>query len=119
MVVLSITACPTNLRGDLTKWLLEISAGVYVGQIGARVRENLWNRVKTYCKTGKAVLVYPAKNEQGLAFETHGEAWVPIDFDGIKLMLRPNENYERQNQPVRHGFSNAAKYQRSKRYGRK
>ena len=35
MIAITMTDCPDNLRGDLTKWLFEIS-GVFVGQ-AARV----------------------------------------------------------------------------------
>lgn len=31
MVVIVLSACPAGLRGHLTRWLLEISAGVFVG----------------------------------------------------------------------------------------
>jgi CRISPR-associated endoribonuclease Cas2 subtype I-E len=48
MVVITLSECQASLRGDLTKWLLEINAGVFVGRISARVRNNLWERV---CKS--------------------------------------------------------------------
>ena len=38
MVVVVLTACPVGLRGDLTRWLLEIASGVFVGHVTARVR---------------------------------------------------------------------------------
>ena len=31
MIVVTVTDCPPRLRGDLSKWLLEINTGVYVG----------------------------------------------------------------------------------------
>ena len=39
MTVLVLTACPAGLRGHLTRWLLEISPGVFVGHVPARVRD--------------------------------------------------------------------------------
>ena len=39
MIVITMTDCPIGLRGDLTKWLLEVSAGAFVGQVRARVRD--------------------------------------------------------------------------------
>ena len=45
MVVLCLANCPPALRGDLTRWLMEIDTGVYAGNVSARVREELWNRV--------------------------------------------------------------------------
>ncbi|AEE44662.1 type I-E CRISPR-associated endoribonuclease Cas2e [Cellulomonas fimi] len=44
MIVLVLTACPAGLRGHLTRWLLEVSAGVFVGHTSTRVRDELWNR---------------------------------------------------------------------------
>jgi CRISPR-associated protein Cas2 len=35
MTVIVLTACPSGLRGRLTNWLLEISAGVFVGNVTA------------------------------------------------------------------------------------
>ena len=40
MIVVTVTDCPPRLRGDLSKWLLEINTGVYVGQLNPRVRES-------------------------------------------------------------------------------
>lgn len=45
MIVIILNNCPPALRGDLTKWLQEVNTGVYVGQVSARVRDELWARV--------------------------------------------------------------------------
>ncbi len=66
-----VAACPVGLRGHLTRWLLEISPGVFVGKVSARVRTLMWVRVLEMVKTGRAIMVYSADNEQGLAFEVH------------------------------------------------
>ncbi len=38
MIVIILTACPEGLRGHLTQWLLELSAGVYIGHVNSRIR---------------------------------------------------------------------------------
>ena len=58
MIVLCVTNCPPGLRGDLSKWLNEINAGVYVGRLSARVREELWDRVCIHIKNGQATRDY-------------------------------------------------------------
>ena len=117
MIVLQLTDCPIGLRGDLTKWLLEISSGVFVGQISARVRDNLWERVQENCRKGRAIMVYNANNEQRLDFRIHGDTWEPVDFDGIKLMLRPSPSRLAENRSqIKTGFSDAAKIQAAKRF---
>ncbi|MEU5693584.1 type I-E CRISPR-associated endoribonuclease Cas2e [Actinosynnema sp. NPDC020468] len=78
-----------GLRGHLTHWLLEISPGVFVGNVTARVRDLMWSRVTELVRTGRAIMVHRADNEQGLGFKVHHHDWHPVDFDGIQLMLRP------------------------------
>ena len=70
MIVLTMTNCPPKLRGDLSKWLLEINTGVYVGNVNARVRELIWKRVCENIKNGQATLVFPANNEQHMDMYT-------------------------------------------------
>jgi CRISPR-associated protein Cas2 len=110
MTVIVLAACPVGLRGHLTRWLLEISPGVFVGRINSRVRSQVWNRVTEMVKTGRAIMVHNADNEQGLAFQVHAHDWVPVDFEGISLMLRPDTRTD----PAPTGWSNASK---RRRYG--
>lgn len=109
MIVITLTDCPPALRGDLTKWLQEINTGVYVGQVSARVRDELWKRVRESAKSGRATMVFGANNEQRMDFRVHNTLWEPIDFDGLKLMLRPGPARAKRSDEPRTGFSNAAK----------
>ncbi|MDR3349343.1 MAG: type I-E CRISPR-associated endoribonuclease Cas2e [Acidaminococcales bacterium] len=115
MVVITLTNCPAALCGDLTKWLLEIGAGIFVGKVSARVRENIWERVKKAAKKGRATMAYSANNEQRLDFKVHNGEWEPIDFDGIKLMLHPSPARTRKLSGIRLGYSKASRYQAIKR----
>ncbi len=45
MIVLILEKVPTSLRGELTRWLLELKAGVFVGKVSAMVRDRLWEHV--------------------------------------------------------------------------
>lgn len=112
MMTLVLTACPAGLRGDLTKWLMEISPGVFVGRPSARVRDHLWLRTVELCKDGKAILVYSDNNEQGMQTRVHNHDWIPIDSDGVTLMLRPAEP---KPSPRRTGWSAARSMYRSRR----
>jgi CRISPR-associated protein Cas2 len=117
MIVLVLTDCPNALRGDLTRWLFQIDTNIYVGKQSARVREMIWKRVIETAGKGRAVMVYPAKNEQGFDFHVWGATWQPIDFDGLKLMLRPHPNRVQANtDTLKPGFSKAAKHQTAKRF---
>ena len=117
MVVITLSDCPIALKGDLTKWLLEISPGVFVGQIGSRIRDSLWERTCRLIKNGKATMVFNARNEQHLNFRVHGSDWEPIDFDGIKLILHPSQARLKKLGKMRLGYSKASKYRAAKRMG--
>ena len=117
MVVLNLINCPISLRGHITKWLVEISSGVYVGNINKRVRDALWRYIKDTCRNGRATLVYTTNNEQRYDFKVFGDVWEPIDYDGLKLILRPNvSRIEKQQKPAAHGFSNAATHRKTKKH---
>lgn len=103
--------CPPRLRGDLSKWLLEINTGVYVGQVSSRVRDALWDRVCQNLKNGRATMVYTTNGEQKMDFRVHNTGWIPVDYDGIKLMRRPLPQTMQPSENLKPGFSNAAKRQ--------
>ncbi|MGV1004390.1 MAG: type I-E CRISPR-associated endoribonuclease Cas2e [Candidatus Nanopelagicales bacterium] len=89
MTVVVLTAVPAGLRGVLTRWLLEIAPGVFVGHVSTRVRAHIWQRIVDGVGRGRALMVYSKRNEQGLEFLVHGHNWEPIDYEGISLMCRP------------------------------
>lgn len=109
MIVITLTDCPISLRGDLSKWLVEINTGVFVGKVSARVRENLWRRVISNVKNGKATLVYNTNNEQRMDFRIHNSENEIIDFDGLKLVLKPSPSRTKNLIGRRLGFSKASK----------
>jgi CRISPR-associated protein Cas2 len=90
VTVIVLTNCPVGLRGFLTRWLLEISAGVFIGNPSARIRDALWDEVQQYAGQGRALLAHTTNNEQGFTFRTHDHNWHPIDHEGITLIHRPN-----------------------------
>lgn len=113
MTVIVLVRCPEGLRGYLTRWMMEIAAGVFVGDVNARVRDFLWEKVTELCKDGRALLVYKdSSQEQGLAFRTHLHEWEPVDVDGVTLIMRPSS---KSKPAMRRGWSKAAKL---RKYGR-
>ncbi|WP_265523166.1 type I-E CRISPR-associated endoribonuclease Cas2e [Oerskovia flava] len=88
MIVVVLSVTPEKLRGELTRWLLEISAGVYVGHVSARVRELLWLRIVEDVSRGRALMVWSTTTEQRLDFRVHNHAWETADHDGVTLMRR-------------------------------
>ncbi|NJC63065.1 type I-E CRISPR-associated endoribonuclease Cas2 [Planosporangium flavigriseum] len=116
MTVIILTACPPGLRGHLTQWLLEISAGVYVGHVSVRVRSRLWARVVEMAGPGRALMLFEVRGEQRLSFMAHDHHWIPVDVDGVTLMRRPSEPSANPAMPA--GWSKAARRRRFGHRGR-
>ena len=95
MTVMVLSNVPPGLRGELSKWMVEVSAGVYVGKLSAAVRERLWVRVRQYSRTGTATLVQTTNTEQGYVMETIGDPSYRVrDFDGLQLVTRQPRQME-------------------------
>ena len=87
MMVIVVNNAPPRVRGRLAAWLLEIRAGVFVGDYSARTRDRIWEQVIEYIEEGDAVMVWTAPTDQGFDFRTVGKnRRMPVDFDGLKLV---------------------------------
>jgi CRISPR-associated protein Cas2 len=87
MLVIVLENAPQRLRGRLAIWLLEIRAGVYVGNYSVKVREHIWSQVEHGIGEGNAVMAWRASNEAGFDFVTVGKSRrIPVEIDGAKLV---------------------------------
>jgi len=118
LTVITVSNVPASLRGDLTKWMQEIATGVYVGNLSARVRDELWKRVTESSGKGQATISYATNNELGYQFATHRTKQVNVSFDGIPLVMIPQDE-SLHGSKLKAGFSDQAKFQHSKRYSTK
>ncbi len=67
--------------------MLEIRAGVFVGDLSRKTREMLWRLTRKGIGKGNAVIAWKTSTEQGFDFETLGEnRRIPKNFDGLKLV---------------------------------
>ncbi|MFH1096641.1 MAG: type I-E CRISPR-associated endoribonuclease Cas2e [Candidatus Desantisbacteria bacterium] len=87
MLVIVVENVPPRLSGRLAIWLLEIRAGVYVGDVGRRVREMLWNQIEKGIEDGNAIMAWSTNTESGFDFMTLGKnRRIPKEMDGVKLI---------------------------------
>lgn len=87
MLVIVLENAPPRLRGRLAIWLLEIRAGVYVGNYSTRVRDNIWAQVESGIEEGNAVMAWRTNSEAGFDFVTLGaNRRMPVELDGAKLV---------------------------------
>jgi len=86
-MVIVVEGVPPRLRGRLAVWLLEIRAGVYVGDYSVRVRNYIWKQVEEGIADGNAVMAWRAKTEAGFDFVTLGaNRRIPCEMEGVKLV---------------------------------
>ena len=87
MLVIVVNNAPPRLRGRLAVWLLEVKAGVYIGNYSRRTREMIWAEVQDLIEGGDATITWATSREGGYDFDTCGEnRRVPTDLDGLKLV---------------------------------
>ncbi|EKM0525918.1 type I-E CRISPR-associated endoribonuclease Cas2e [Cronobacter turicensis] len=94
MLVVVTESVPPRLRGRLAIWLLELRAGVYVGDVSRRVREMIWHQIAELAEEGNVVMAWANNNESGFDFQTYGvNRRIPVDLDGLRLVsFLPLEN---------------------------
>ncbi|AFK00491.1 type I-E CRISPR-associated endoribonuclease Cas2e [Cronobacter sakazakii] len=94
MLVVVTENVPPRLRGRLAIWLLELRAGVYVGDVSRRVREMIWHQITELAEEGNVVMAWATNNESGFDFQTFGvNRRIPVDLDGLRLVsFLPLEN---------------------------
>ena len=68
-------------------WLIEIRAGLYVGDLSSKVREMIWSQVIEGIEEGNAIMAWSTNTESGFDFLTLGEnRRMPVEMNGLKLV---------------------------------
>lgn len=87
MLVIVTEAIPDRLRGYLSRWLLEVRAGVFIGEYSVKVREMLVKTIIETIEGGNVVVAWSTNNESGFDFCTYGKnRRIPLEIDGLKLV---------------------------------
>lgn len=96
MVVIVLEKVPKTLRGELSRWMLEVSTGVFVGSLSAAVRDLLWEKCVAKKTVGCCCQLYRTNNEQGFAIRKHGDHTRSlVDLDGLTLVAVQNAEWQR------------------------
>jgi CRISPR-associated protein Cas2 len=76
-----------SLKGALTRWLIEIRPGIFLGNPTQRVRDQLWKKVTQRPPLGYVLQLWSAPNPQGFDFRQYGESKRLLnDFEGLGLV---------------------------------
>ena len=85
--VIDVTSPPDVIRGYLQRYLLEVRAGLFVGNLPKGVQQSLWANVVKHMTFGNAVMITTAPTESGYEVFTHGrDRRMPVDNCGIWLV---------------------------------
>ena len=77
-----------KLRGILTRWMIEVRPGIFVGSLNGMVRDKIWEQISKYNPKG-ALMIYLYNNEQGYQIRMIGDPTRQIiDLDGLQLIKR-------------------------------
>ena len=92
MIVMVLENVPVSLRGELTRWLVEPRAGVFVGHVSALVREKLWEKCSKHKKAGGVIQIWSTNTEQRYAMRSVGDSSREIfELEGLYLVRRPTK----------------------------
>lgn len=89
MVVMIMENVPIGLRGELSRWLIEPRAGVFVGHVSALVRDKLWEICCKGVAEGGIIQIWATNNEQRFDMRVYGDTRREVvDFEGLCLVRR-------------------------------
>ena len=78
---------PPRLRGRIAIWLIEVRAGVYIGDVSKRTREMIWEQLENGFEEGNVVMAWATNTESGYEFQTLGpNRREPVEWDGLRLV---------------------------------
>lgn len=89
-VVVEAVNVPDACHGVISRYLLRVGVGVYVGSLSLRVRILMWEQACAKANRGTLTLVYPSATPQGFTLEStgHPAPWL-LDFDGLVFLRLP------------------------------
>jgi len=83
---------PASLRGELTRWLLEVKNGVFVGHVSARVRDKLWQKCCQAKRVGGVTQIWSTNSEQRFEMRMSGDTQREIvEYEGLQLIRIPGK----------------------------
>ncbi|MDB5033321.1 MAG: cas1 [Chlorobi bacterium] len=87
MTVMILERVTPSLRGELSRWLIEVATGTFVGRVSGLVRDLLWERCTRRADDGTVLQIWRTNSEQGFDMRSHNpRERVPVEMEGIWLV---------------------------------
>lgn len=92
MVIIISSAIDFQIRGYITRFLYEISTGVYIGKLSRRVSDLLWDYVSSVSGTnGSLIMIRTTDTEQGYEIMMHNSKTKQLlSLDGLLMVEKLN-----------------------------
>ena len=101
MVIMILEKVPVGLRGELSRWLLEPKACVFIGHVSARIRDELWFKCIDKSKAGGVFQAWSTNQEQRFQMRSFGDTSRHIvEIEGLQLIQIPHDLNEMKNGSV-------------------
>ena len=92
MLVMILEKVPASLRGELSKWMIEPKAGIFLGRLTGRVRDRLWEKATENARAGACLQIWSTNNEQGFEIRSHGDtSRTIVDLEGLYVVSIPKK----------------------------
>ena len=89
MIVVILISAPEAVKGFTSRYLIEVSAGVFAGTLNRRVRDSLWDFITTNIKRGQALLMHTKNNAQGYQIlSVNFTKREVVEYDGLQLLVQ-------------------------------
>ena len=70
--------------------MIEPKAGIFLGRMTARVRDELWEKAVKARREGSCLQIWSAPTEQGFSFRMAGDpSRELVELEGLHLVLKP------------------------------
>ena len=99
LCIVRLTSVPRKLRGLVELRLTEMDPNLFIGNISARVRDELWKQIEEFVGDGRASMVVPANTEQGFTIKHINSRYTPTDHEGVLLMKKTHKRKQKQSDP--------------------
>lgn len=97
MTVMILERVAPSVRGDLSRWLIEVKAGVFLGRVSKLVRDNLWKRALKLAEEGTVIQIWTTNTEQGFDLRCwNPKGRIPIRVEDIWLVQVVDPNPRRK-----------------------
>ena len=86
MTVLVVRKGKASIRGMLSRWMVEVTRGTFVGRPSALVRDRLWDlTISLLGPGGGCLMAFSSQREQGFSVLSHGSCDTIKDHEGLYL----------------------------------